>query len=74
MKIVISQGRKKREIVGAFELCASLEDFRTLRDEINRVINRDDPFAYGWIQVIPNRPTAIANMPAEPWDQDDAHR
>lgn len=68
MKIVISQGRTKRELLGAFELCASLEDFRTLRDEINRIINRDDPFTYGWIEIIPDRPKAIANTPPEPWE------
>lgn len=68
MRIVVSKGHTKREIYGPFELCASLEHFRMLRDEINRVIDGDVPFTYGWIQIIPDRPKAIANTPPEPWE------
>ena len=67
MKIIISAGNKKREIIGSFSVCGSLADLTLLRDELSSVIDRDRPFTFGWVDVIPNRPRVLANTPAEPW-------
>lgn len=69
MKIVISAGDTNREIVGAFRVCGSLEDLRTLRDELNAAIDRHDrPFCYGWVDVIPNRPKSVGGPPLA-WEE-----
>lgn len=68
MKIIISAGNRKREISGSFSVCGALADLTLLRDELSRALQRDQPFSYGWVDVIPDRPKVLVNTPAEPWD------
>jgi len=67
MKIVISHDGKKREIEGSFSVCGSISDLRLLRDELNRAIETDSPFSFGWVDIIPDRPKVIPNTSPEPW-------
>lgn len=72
MKFVIAQGKRKRELVGPFGICASREDFTNLRDQINVWLN--DPgnglgIAYGFLfvqeRVVEFGPEGTK---PEPWD------
>jgi hypothetical protein len=57
VKLIISSVEGvKRQIDGPFSICGSLSDLTTLRNELNRAIEIDRPFSYGWVEIIPLRP------------------
>lgn len=66
MKLLIAAGTKKREITGAYAICASREDLTHLRDIIDKAL--EDDLTYGWIEVTEPLPS-FANMPPTQWEE-----
>ncbi len=72
MKFIIAQGRRKREIVGPFGICADRRDMENLRDQISAwLADRGNGcgISYGYLfvqeRVVEMGP---ANTAPEPWD------
>lgn len=61
MRMIIEQGKVKREIEGPFSICASLEDLENMiaciHDRIGRSNDETRPyFSNGWIDIIERPP------------------
>lgn len=65
MKLVIEHGLVKREIRGAYRICASSADLRHLREQIDCFL-ADESRAYGWVDVYERTATA-PNTPPIAW-------
>lgn len=70
MKIIIQQGQRKRELTGAFNICAGRADLEHLIEQIQFVLNRQDQddFRYGWVHICEAEPFGPPNSRAEPWE------
>lgn len=65
MRLVITDGKRKREIEAPFAICASNTDFMHLREAIEHWLNKG--LSYGWIDI----PVPVGLGPEEipePWD------
>lgn len=71
MKLVISNGDTKRELVGAFKICASTRDLKRLRDAIDHGLQRADRdgAAYGWIVEVFPEVSMKGDTPPKGWDE-----
>ena len=68
MKVVIQHSQTKREIKGAFSLCASRDDLRSLARQILGHLE-ESGFTYGWIEILANEPAGVlANTSPRGWD------
>ena len=72
MKFIIAQGRKKRELLGPFGLCASRDDMKNLRDQIDAWLAEPGNgcgISYGYLFV--QEPRVVETGPPdtrpEPW-------
>ena len=74
MKLVIANSKKKREIEGDFDICASEKDLRVLEECIIDAIGERDAvekiFTFGWIAAIRERSPFISinGQKLEKWD------
>lgn len=73
MKIVISHLRTKREIVGAFNICGSKGDLKSLAEQILGQVH-DENWSYGWVAILPTDQAqlTIGGSPI-PWEVDGAN-
>lgn len=74
LKVIIAQGKTKREIRGPFGICASREDFETIAERIAEFLN--DPgngcgISYGWLQIHkpPTIEMGIPGYKPRPWEE-----
>jgi Zn-finger domain-containing protein len=67
MKIIIEHGNKKREIVGAFNICGSLADLQELQQQLKNELERRQ-FVYGWVNIVEGRQLSVVDTPPEPWE------
>ena len=73
MKLVIANSKKKRQIEGDFDICASEKDLRVLAECIINAIGERDAeektFNFGWIAIREKQPfIMVSGQIPEPWD------
>ena len=67
MKIIIAHGKTKRKIDGAFNVCGSCKDLRSLARQI--LSRTENDFYYGWIEISNPQPH-ISNTEPVPWEDE----
>lgn len=71
MKFLISQGRTKRRIEGAFWLCGSRRDLGYLVEQISQELESKERFAYGWLRIrCPLPPPVRPSSSPESWESE----
>jgi hypothetical protein len=66
MMVIIEQGRTKRRLRGAFNLCGSREDVQRLVDQLSAHL-ADPSWSYGWTRIMSAQPS-ITNTPPQEWE------
>ena len=73
MELTIESESTKRTLTAPFRVCASLDDFRELRDELTKVIlvaeNESTAASYGWLLTIFPPFDARSTTPALSWGE-----
>ena len=69
MKLAIEHSHTKRTIEGAFNICASTEDLRSLARQIEARLAERPDISYGWISILSCEPfQETAGLDPVGWD------
>ncbi len=65
MKIIVEHGDTKRQIEGAFNICASARDFSIILSKLTEFV--DSGSSYGWVQISDVQ-KCISGTKPDPWE------